>query len=157
MAYCANCGHEISDLATACPQCGAPNTAAATGAGAPPMPYAGFWIRVAALILDGIILGIAGIFIRTGGAGGGGLVVGFLYNWLMIAFNDGRTLGKMACGIRIARPDGSPVDIGTAAARAGMAIVSGLALGLGYLWAAWDDENRTWHDMVANTRAFRVS
>jgi uncharacterized RDD family membrane protein YckC len=121
------------------------------------MPYAGFWIRVAALILDGIILGIAGIFIRTGGAGGGGLVVGFLYNWLMIAFNDGRTLGKMACGIRIARPDGSPVDIGTAAARAGMAIVSGLALGLGYLWAAWDDENRTWHDMVANTRAFRVS
>jgi uncharacterized RDD family membrane protein YckC len=38
-----------------------------------------------------------------------------------------------------------------------MAIVSGFALGIGYLWAAWDPERRTWHDMVANTRAFRIN
>lgn len=37
-----------------------------------------------------------------------------------------------------------------------IAIVSSLALGLGYLWAAWDPEKRTWHAMVADTRAFRV-
>jgi uncharacterized RDD family membrane protein YckC len=30
-------------------------------------------------------------------------------------------------------------------------------LGLGFLWAAWDPEKRTWHDMVADTRAFRVT
>lgn len=152
MAYCSNCGNQISDLATACPQCGATNVAARTGT-----PFAGFWIRFVALLIDGLVLFAVG-FILGGPDSGflGSTLVGFLYNWLMIGFNDGRTLGKMAMGIRIARPDGSKVDLGTAAARAGMAIVSGLAIGIGYLWAAWDPENRTWHDMVADTRAFQV-
>ena len=151
MAYCANCGSNISDQATTCPSCGHP-----TGAAAAHSPYAGFWRRFAALLLDGLILSIAGVFLGSSRTFGGA-AVGFLYNWLMIAFNDGRTVGKMALGIRIARPDGSSVDLGTAAARAGMALVSGLALGIGYLWAAFDDQKRTWHDMVADTRAFRVN
>jgi uncharacterized RDD family membrane protein YckC len=150
MAYCANCGHQISDLAVTCPSCGH-----ATGVAPPRTPYAHFWRRVGASLLDGLILAIAGLFLGSGRSFGG-VVVGFLYNWLMIAFNDGRTLGKMALNIRIARPDGSAVDLGTAAARAGMALVSGLAFGIGYLWAAFDSENRTWHDMVADTRAFDI-
>jgi uncharacterized RDD family membrane protein YckC len=155
MAYCANCGNQISDLATTCPQCGTTTTAVAPVGGPPAgLPLAGFWIRVVASLLDGLVLGAAGYVV--GGRGGGGFVLGFLYSWLMLAFNDGRTLGKMAMGIRIAKPDGSSLDLGTAAARSGMAIVSGLALGLGYLWAAWDPENRTWHDQVADTRAFQV-
>ncbi len=149
MAFCANCGHEISELAVACPQCGQANAVRPTSS------FAGFWIRFAALILDGLILAVPSFVL--GGRNGSGIVIGFLYHWLMLAYNDGRTLGKMACGIRIARPDGSAVDLGTAAARAGMAIVSGIPLGLGYIWAAFDDENRTWHDMVANTRAFRTN
>jgi uncharacterized RDD family membrane protein YckC len=156
MAYCANCGNQISDQATECPQCGH-----ASGAGAPMtpgygpagMPYADFGKRFLALLIDVVIVTVAGFSFRRGL---GGSVVGFLYNWLMVAFNDGRTLGKMALGIRVARPDGSSVDLGTAAARAAMALVSGLALGIGYLWAAWDPERRTWHDMVANTRVFDV-
>lgn len=154
MAYCANCGNQISDQATACPQCGHPTGHADYGGGAIEVPYADFWRRVGASLIDGAILFVVGITIGRRNAFGS--VAGFLYNWLLIAYNDGRTLGKMALGIRIARPDGSAVDLGTAAARAGMAIVSGLALGIGYLWAAWDPERRTWHDMVANTRAFDV-
>jgi uncharacterized RDD family membrane protein YckC len=117
------------------------------------MPYADFGKRFLALLIDVVIVTVAGFSFRRGL---GGSVVGFLYNWLMVAFNDGRTLGKMALGIRVARPDGSSVDLGTAAARAAMALVSGLALGIGYLWAAWDPERRTWHDMVADTRVFDV-
>jgi uncharacterized RDD family membrane protein YckC len=86
----------------------------------------------------------------------GGIVVGFLYHWLLVAYWDGQTVGKRVVGVRILRPDGSPVDTGTAAARSGMRIVSGFALGLGFLWAVWDPEKRTWHDMLADTRAFRT-
>lgn len=152
MAFCANCGQVMSDLAVACPNCGHPNELRAQQPARPTMAagYAGFWTRFAALLIDGLILAIPALVIPLGG------FVGFFYYWLMIGLNDGRTLGKMAMGIRIAHPDGSQVSLGTAAGRAAMAIVSGLALGLGYLWAAWDPERRTWHDMVVNTRAFKT-
>lgn len=171
MPYCSYCGKEISAQAVACPSCGHPNEARAGGvAGGVPVlvgTYAGFWRRFAGWLIDAILIGIVSspftANIRAGDASGatyyfnfGSGIVGFLYAWLMIAFVRGQTLGKMALGIRITRPDGSPADLGHAAARAGMAIVSALAIGLGYLWAAWDREHRTWHDMVAETRAYRV-
>lgn len=156
MAFCSNCGNQISDLATACPQCGTPTQAVAPPDSTYPYPLAGFWIRFVASLLDGLILLVAGFILGDAQGGVAGTLIGFLYNWLMLAYNDGRTLGKMALGIRIARPDGSAIDLGTAAARSGMAIVSGIPFALGYIWAAFDSENRTWHDMVANTRSFSV-
>lgn len=116
-----------------------------------PYPLAGFWVRFVALLIDGLILTAVGYAIDERS----GILLGFIYHWLMLGLNDGRTLGKMAMGIRIARPDGTKLELGVAALRAGMAIVSGFALGIGYLWAAWDPENRTWHDIVADTRSFR--
>ena len=151
MAYCANCGHEISDAAVACPECGHP-----TGVVTAPAQYADFWSRFAALLIDAVILIIPGAIFGVGFRYAGGFLVTFLYHWLMIAYWNGQTLGKRALNIRILRPDGSSVDAGTAAARSGIRIVSTLALGLGFLWAAWDPEKRTWHDSVADTRAFRV-
>jgi uncharacterized RDD family membrane protein YckC len=159
MAYCSNCGTQMSDQAPACPNCGHPTGVGPAGVGEMPLgygagpPYADFGKRFLALLIDVVIVTVVGFSIRRGP---GGTILGFLYNWLMIAFNDGRTVGKMVLGIRVARPDGSAVDLGTAAARAGMSIVSGIVLGIGYLWAAWDPERRTWHDMVANTRVFDV-
>jgi uncharacterized RDD family membrane protein YckC len=158
MAFCATCGKELSDSAVACPACGQPTGVQAAGglmAAGAYAPYAGFWVRFVARLIDGLILLIPSAILGSRSQFGG-LLIGFAYEWLMIAFNDGRTVGKMALGIRIARPDGSAVDLGTAAARAGMAIVSSIPFLLGYIWAAWDPEKRTWHDMVADTRAFRV-
>lgn len=156
MAFCANCGREMSDQATACPNCGHPVAAfqSDTPSG---VTLAGFGVRFLGLMVDGIMLFIVSSVVpdnRT--VRPIGTAIGFLYNWLMLAYNDGRTIGKMVMGIRIANPDGSRISVGTAAVRSGMALISGLTLGLGYLWAAWDRENRTWHDSVANTRAFRV-
>lgn len=147
MAYCANCGREMSDAATACPNCGHPNEALVRRTS-----YAGFWIRFLGALIDGVIIGVGTALFDTRA----GTVVWFLYTWLMLALNDGRTVGKMAVGIRVARPDGSSVTLGQAAGRQAMAIVSGIPLALGFLWAAWDSENRTWHDMVADTRVFPV-
>jgi uncharacterized RDD family membrane protein YckC len=152
MAFCANCGHEMLVTAAACPECGHPSGAGPVGT----QQYAGFGIRFLAVLIDGLILLIPSLVFGSGRFLGG-LGVTFLYHWLMIAYWNGQTIGKRAMNIRIARPDGSAVDLGVAAVRSAMRLVSGIALGLGFLWAAWDPEKRTWHDMVADTRAFRVT
>jgi uncharacterized RDD family membrane protein YckC len=160
MAFCAYCGNQMSDQATSCPNCGHPNELRAPVAAARPAgSLAGFWRRFVAVLIDGAVLSVVSLAFRVGSRGYlgyPGIGFGFLYRWLMLSFANGQTLGKMALGIRIAKPDGSRIDIGQAAAREGMAIVSALAILLGYLWAIWDDEKRTWHDMVANTRAFKA-
>jgi len=156
MAFCVNCGAPMADAAPSCPNCGHPNEALA-----PAVPgevvlggtLAGFWQRFAARLLDVIIVGVVTYALHPGV----GFVVGFLYYWLMDGLNDGRTVGKLALGVRVAYPDGSKISLGTAAAREAMAIVSGLALLVGFIWAAFDDQRRTWHDLVANTRVFKVA
>jgi uncharacterized RDD family membrane protein YckC len=153
MAFCANCGHEVLATAAVCPDCGHPTGAATAPVGT--LQYADFWSRFAALLIDAVILFIPSL-VFGGGRYFGGLLITFLYHWLMVAYWNGQTIGKRALNIRVARPDGSPVDVAVAAARSGMRIVSGIPIGLGFLWAAWDPEKRTWHDMVAGTRAFRV-
>jgi uncharacterized RDD family membrane protein YckC len=171
MPYCAFCGHEISDQAVTCPNCGHPNEARTTvpevvfqSPGATPA-YAGFWMRFLSLLIDGIIIGLVTIPFGTVRRTSGNFVVvvnplrnvgGFVYAWLMIALVRGQTLGMMLLGLQIKRPDGGPVDLGRSAARAAMSYVSAIALGLGFLWALWDPEKRTWHDMVADTRVYRI-
>jgi uncharacterized RDD family membrane protein YckC len=172
VAFCGFCGKEIADDAPACPNCGHPNELLlAVAAPASAAELAGFWLRFAGFLIDIIIVGAAGrLFggthiINRRSAGGasygvfyepfnGGLY--FLYTWLMLGLNNGRTVGHMATRIRIAHPDKSEISLGAAAARQAMAFVSGLVFFLGYVWAAWDPENRTWHDMVARTRAFNA-
>lgn len=150
MAYCTNCGQAISDEAAACPKCGQPTGVRTHG------ELATFWERLGAHLLDALILLIPTFLASFAIPLVGPFGVAFLYDWLMHAYYEGQTLGKRALNIRVTRPDGSPIDSGVAAARAAMEIVSGLPFGLGYLWAAWDPERRTWHDMVADTRVYRV-
>lgn len=171
MAYCTHCGREISDQAVACPNCGHPNerrTAIPEVAFTPTPPglvLAGFWRRFLSWLIDIILIAIvASPFAHSAELGPNHIAIRynpavvpffFVYSWLMIALVRGQTLGSMIMGVRVLRANGEPVDLGRSAARAAMAVVSGFALGLGYLWAAWDPEKRTWHDMVADTRAYR--
>lgn len=62
MAYCVNCGKEISAQAVMCPQCGHPGPAAATSA-TPTVhtggrPLASWGSRVGAMLLDTLVLAI---------------------------------------------------------------------------------------------------
>jgi len=173
MPFCAYCGHELSDQALVCPNCGHPNEARTaldevTFTKAPPGPgvLAGFWRRFAALLIDVVIISIVsaplGITIYVGRGhvplryNPASPVLLFIYSWLMIALANGQTLGAMALGVRVTRPDGARLGLGRAAARQAMAVLSGSVLLLGYLWALWDADNRTWHDMVADSRAFFI-
>lgn len=65
---------------------------------------------------------------------------------------SGSTLGMLAWGLRVETPDGKPPGLGRASLRFFGAILSWLAVGLGFLWQLWDPEVLTWHDRLSGTR-----
>ena len=81
------------------------------------------------------------------------LVVG--YNTIMQG-KYGATLGKMACGLRVVQPDGAPISYGRAFGRAWAEMLSGFICDIGYIVAAFDDQKRSLHDHIANTRVIRT-
>ena len=134
--------------------------------------YAGFWIRFAAALVDGLIIGIpfsllSGLLDDSSSFGPGvgyspgySLAINLLstavtavYYGLLEGGPTGQTLGKRLCNIRVVDADtGQPgVGTGRAVGRYLMSIVSGWAIGLGYFWMLWDPRNQTWHDKVART------
>jgi uncharacterized RDD family membrane protein YckC len=53
--------------------------------------------------------------------------------------------------MRIIDAAGNPPGAARAFGRMVASILSGIPFGLGYLWAAWHPEKRTWHDSLAGT------
>jgi uncharacterized RDD family membrane protein YckC len=89
-------------------------------------------------------------------------VVALLYAPALMARTNGKTLGRMAVGIRVIRADGGEMSFGFAMLRevlvksllvgALASVTFGLAYLLDVLWPLWDEENRALHDFVVNTR-----
>jgi uncharacterized RDD family membrane protein YckC len=100
---------------------------------------AGWWSRVGAALIDGIIISVVAVallaifgvgFASTDSdTGAGALVVGalisglafavaaLLYAPLMMAKTNGKTLGRMAVGNRVVRANGQPMTFGWAMLR----------------------------------------
>lgn len=80
------------------------------------------------------------------------ILLPLLYKGLLVA-NGRRTVGHRVAGIQVVdAATGTGIPLGRALLRSlvgGMG--SGQLFGLGYWWALWDAEHRTWHDMVART------
>ncbi|MDB6055956.1 MAG: domain containing protein [Verrucomicrobiales bacterium] len=142
------------------------------GAAAPgSLEYAGFWRRLLAKIVDGLVmyavnfgitavLGISSAMAPTrstlalGAIAASlsiGLVVPLIYNTVMLA-RFGATLGKMACGLQVVTPEGGPISYGRALGRTMSEWISSLICSIGYIMAAFDDEKRALHDRIASTR-----
>jgi uncharacterized RDD family membrane protein YckC len=68
----------------------------------------------------------------------------------------GATLGQMAVGIKVVRPDGSPLSWGVAIGRYFAFLLSTLILCIGHMMAGWDDEKRALHDRLAGTRVIHA-
>lgn len=136
--------------------------------------YAGFWIRLVAKFIDGILImipyfgfafvvgmgGIAvGSTVRTGTAFLASQLALQLISWtITLAYNSffvarfSATPGKLAVGIEVVTVDRTPLTWKRALARAGGELLSGLTCSIGYLLAAFDDEKRALHDHLCGTR-----
>ncbi len=134
--------------------------------------YGGFWIRVVAKIIDGLIQGVFGMllvlaflpflsfeggasdttsFLLWGGVQGGSLLFALAYTVFFLG-KYGATPGKMAVGLKVVTSEGDPIDYKRSAARYFAEILSGLICYIGYIMVAFDDERRALHDRLCDTR-----
>ena len=115
-------------------------------------PRASVGIRFVAALIDGIIIGIATAILRAilgMGAGTGlGLLLGIAYFAYFEGQPAGQTIGKKAMNIRVIDfATGGSLDSSKALVRQ----VSGYACAIGFIWALFNKEKQTWHDLAANT------
>ena len=117
--------------------------AAAPISAAASLPRAGFWIRMAALFVDAIIIGIVVSPLRHHEAHDVMLIGLAIYGAVMWKLK-GTTIGGILCGLQVVRLDGRPVDWGTAIVRALSCFLSLVVLGLGFIWIAVDRDRQAW-------------
>lgn len=83
------------------------------------------------------------------------LVAGVI-NLGLLAGLTGRTIGKWATGLRVARTNGAEPGIGRAFLRHFVGYpLSFLTLGIGFLFAAVTSQGRALHDLIADTIVIR--
>jgi uncharacterized RDD family membrane protein YckC len=73
-----------------------------------------------------------------------------VYQYLFLVHN-GRTLGMQATGLGLATFDGDPLTRRQRRARAIAMMVSLMSMGLGFLWAALDEDTLAWHDRITRS------
>ena len=123
-------------------------TAGATVQISAAMPRAGFWIRMAALLIDVLVVGIAMSFLHP--FHDVHIVILAVYGAVMWKLR-GTTVGGIVFDLHVVRLDGRPVDWETAIVRALGCFLSLAVVGLGFIWIAFDDNRQAWHDKIAGT------
>jgi len=152
------------------------------GAAASPLGwhYGGFWIRFGARVIDGIVLLVPVVIlaallmpnlIRMRGAEPNGALAGIsvyilfyfvaviCYEVLFLKYH-GATPGKMACGLRVARSDGSDLGWGSCFGRfmmwnvvtSGIPYLNFVLMSISGIMTGTDAEKRALHDRVCDTR-----
>ena len=137
------------------------------------MEYGGFWIRLGAKFIDWIIItvvmvalyAVAGpMMVSTRNPSSLLAIQGLLMllqfaipvayaTWFLGRF--AATIGKMACGLKVVTAEGGRVTYARALGRCLAEIISQIILYIGYIIAASDDEKRTLHDRICNTRVVK--
>jgi uncharacterized RDD family membrane protein YckC len=119
--------------------------------------YMGFWIRLAATIIDYLIITVAIVILRflVQAVFSYLLMLQFLlpwlYYWLFVGIS-GQTPGKMVVGIKVVNAQGNIPGLGCAALREILGkLLSTIALYLGFIWIALDSNKQSWHDKIADT------
>jgi uncharacterized RDD family membrane protein YckC len=110
--------------------------------------------RLAALVLDAIIIMILVQFFDFDHYGGPSerltVLIALAYHvgfWTW----QGTTPGGMICQLRVVRIDGKPLEFAESLVRGLTGIVSLAVVGLGFFWMLRDPDRQTWHDRVAGT------
>lgn len=143
--------------------------------------YGGFWIRVVAFIIDGVlvrlvvhplaaIFGIGGLAMSGLGLGvshgiaalpllifGGGVLAvmmigaSWLYEALMLSSSYQATLGKMIFGMKVTDLSGNRLSFAHATGRHFAKWISSLTLCIGYIMVGFTERKQGLHDMIAGT------
>ncbi len=138
--------------------------------------YGGFWIRFGAKFIDWMVIGVvnmviifvAGIIMAAmiqSPDSALSIIMTVTLQLLQLAITAtyttwlvgryGATLGKMACQLKVITADGGRVSYPRALGRSFAEILSSIILLIGYIMAAFDDEKRTLHDRICNTRVIK--
>jgi uncharacterized RDD family membrane protein YckC len=117
------------------------------------LPRAGFWIRMIALLLDVLLVGLVTHLLHT--SSNAYLVLLGAYGGVMWKLR-GSTVGGIVFDLRVVRLDGREMDWETSIIRALSCFLSLAVAGLGFFWIAFDPANQAWHDKIAGTVVVRV-
>lgn len=142
--------------------------------------YAGFWLRVVAIIIDGLVFSpitlaswllqhwaqnaeqnslspaaMIGIGLLLIADGLFIIVARWLYFALMESSPWQATLGKKALGLRVTGMDGQRIGFGRATGRYFGKFISAIPLGIGFMMAGWTERKQALHDLIAGTLVIR--
>jgi uncharacterized RDD family membrane protein YckC len=188
--FCSRCGTPtaptpgiIPTAASSSPNIAAPAASATSYQVPAPVAgfgYGGFWIRVVAAIIDGVILRVvvAPVGMIFGGIGlarrmngfphsglallGGGVTFILLLfaSWLYGAFMESSsyqaTLGKMIFGMKVTDLNGNRISFERATIRHFAKWLSALVLCIGYIMVGFTDRKQGLHDLLAGTLVRRA-
>jgi len=178
---CAKCGSKHAMDAKFCGACGNPAPQGSSyDPQVPALIGAGFWMRFGAIVVDSVLLGIAGTIIGAligGGlgfilgaadmglhaiqvvAGISGYIVGITLNWLYFTLMESSstqaTIGKMALGIKVADLNGNKISFGKANGRHWGKLLSFVTLWIGFIMAGFTRNKQALHDILAGTLVVR--
>jgi uncharacterized RDD family membrane protein YckC/cytoskeletal protein CcmA (bactofilin family) len=127
------------------------------------LPRATFGLRMLAIAIDYLIVAMVANF-------GASMLPGFLHinpsfngTLLLLAVygallwkHRGATIGNLILRLQVIRQDDRPLDWTTCIVRGLGCLLSGFALGLGFLWILIDRDGESWHDKIAGTAVVRV-
>lgn len=174
---CSKCGAQNPEDANFCISCGSQfikeekSVSVVTD-----LEYAGFGQRFVALIIDSLILGLAGFILGAvvGGiiglilglmgvdleaiqtiAGVVGYILGITLNWLYYTILESSkwqaTFGKKALNLVVTDLSGNKITFGRANGRYWGKFISTLTLFIGYLMVIFTEKHQALHDMIADT------
>lgn len=173
---CTQCGAMLSRRSAFCTECGAQTALPAsthTAVNASPLVFAGFWLRAAAFVIDGVLLSVVfsiveGILANLLGVfsgddvwlswlflGSSGLVLTWLWYAAFESSDWQATPGKKLLRLKVTTLQGEKVSFVRALGRQVGKVVSNFLLGLGYVLAAFTRRKQALHDLFANTLVLR--
>ena len=119
-------------------------------------PEASFGKRLAAFLVDLLLIGALSSLFLLFRLWYAAALVAFCYFTVFEGSPMQATPGKKLFGIAVSGENGLPVSFGTALLRTLCKMISGAAFGVGFLMAAFREDGRTLHDLLASTRVMEV-
>lgn len=136
--------------------------------------YAGFWTRLAAFLIDSVLVWVGLLLVRLVmifvSSGLDGTILGgnilFHYSltdivvyvaevvyFILFTYYSGATLGKRALNLRVVNANGGKLSLWDVVYRETIGrFLCAVTIGIGYIFVAADKEKRGLHDMLCDTR-----